>query len=89
MKTGTLKNNDIDAIMAACAAWVEQHHRTKLTHQEANYIRGKLKGRLHNQMQPKPEELELVTLAHRLANSAVAGRRDRAQQQEHQRMARP
>lgn len=83
-----MTNHDLDAILEACAVWVEQHHRTKLTHPEANYIRGKLKARLHNRMQPKPEELELVTLAHRLANSAVANRRDAAQQQEHQRMAR-
>lgn len=83
-----MTNQDIDAIMAACAAWVEQHHRTKLTVQESSYIRGKLKTRLHNRMQPKPEELELVTLAHRLANSAVEHRRDAAQQHEHARMSR-
>lgn len=83
-----MTNQDIDAIMAACAAWVQQHHRTTLTHPEANYIRGKLKARLHNRMQPKPEELELVTLAHRLANSAIANRRDAAQRTEHARMAR-
>lgn len=76
-----MTNQDIDAIMAACAAWVQQHHRTALTVQEVSYIRGKLKTRLHNRMQPKPEEIELVTLAHRLANSVVAGRRDRAELQ--------
>lgn len=76
-----MTNQDIDAIVAACDAWVQQHHRTALDHQEKNYIRAKLKARLHSKMQPKPGELELVTLAHRLANSAVAHKRDRAELQ--------
>lgn len=83
-----MTNHDIDAILSACAAWVQQHHRTALTLKETAYIRGKLKTRLHNKMQPKPEELEFVTLAHRLANSAVAHRRDGAQRAEHSRMDR-
>ena len=81
-----MTNQDIDAVMAACAAWVQQHHRTALTVQEAAAIRVKLKARLHNRMLPKPEELELVTLAHHLANGAVANRRDKAQRAEHGRM---
>lgn len=76
-----MTNHDIDAIIAACAEWTQQHRRTALDRQEKNYIRGKLKARLHNKMQPRPAELELVTLAHRLANSAVAHRRDRAELQ--------
>jgi hypothetical protein len=78
----------IDQIMVACDTWAQMHHRTRLTIQEAGYIRGKLKARLSNRMQPKPEELELVQLAHRLANSAVANRRDQAQRGEHARMVR-
>lgn len=81
-----MTNHDIDSILAACATWVQQHHRTTLTVQESSAIRAKLKGRLHSQMQVKPDELEMVQLAHRHANAAVTARRDRAQQQEHARL---
>jgi hypothetical protein len=83
-----MTNNDIDSVMAACSAWVEQHHRTKLTVQESGAIRVRLKVRLHSPMQAKPEERELVEIAHRLANEVVAKRRDAAQRAEHHRVAR-
>lgn len=82
-----MTNQDVDAIMVACDTWAQTHHRTRLTIQEASAIRVKLKARLHSKLQPKPDQLELVTLAHRLACSAVANRRDRAQRIEHQRIA--
>lgn len=74
-----MTNQDIDAVMAACGTWVEQHHRTKLTVQEASAIRQALKKRLHSQFQAKPDLVELVQLAHHLANGAVDQRRDRAE----------
>lgn len=77
-----------DAILSACKAWVKQHHRTELTGKEATYIRAKLKERLHDRMLPKAADVELVQLAHRLANSAVDRRRLAAQQDEHARMVR-
>lgn len=83
-----MKNHDIDEIVRVCQTWVEQHHRTSLTSTEANAIRTKLRERLHDRMLEKPGQFTLVELAHRLANSAVAQRRDQAQRAEHQRMAR-
>lgn len=83
-----LTNQDIDAVIEACQTWALMHHRTKLTVQEAAAMRVKLKQRLHNQMQAKPDQLELVKLAHRLANEAIDARRDTAQKREHARMVR-
>lgn len=80
-----MKNRDIDAIISACAVWVHQHHRTSLTAKEASAMRVRLKAILHSQ--PKPSEIDMVRAAHRLANDAVAARRDHAMLAEHQRMA--
>lgn len=83
-----MTNQDIDAVMSACGAWVKQHHRTALTVQEAGAIRVKLKDRLHSKWQAKPDIVELVQLAHHHANNAVTARRDRTQRAEHGRMVR-
>ncbi len=82
-----MTNQGIDAILEACQTWAQMHHRTRLTVQEASAIRVKLKARLHSKWQAKPDQLELVTLAHRLACDAVAARRDGAQKNEHARIA--
>lgn len=82
-----MNREDIGTIMEACKAWVSDHHRSPLTIKEANYIRGKLLKRWDDRLKPKPEVLELVGLAHRLANSAIAHRRDAAQRAESIRLA--
>lgn len=74
----SVNNGDVDAVLEACRTWAQQHHQTDLTIQERGYIRTKLKERVHNRMVPKPDQVELVTIAHRLANSAIANRRDAA-----------
>lgn len=81
-----MKKQDIDEVLAACVAWVQQHHRAVLTPSEASQIRRKLMALF--QMSPNTEQLEYVSMAHRMATIIVNRRRDGAQVREHQWMAR-
>lgn len=80
---------DIDAIVVAGGAWVEQHHRTRLTGAERTRIRTVLRRRLDEPFKAAPDLRELVELAHREATRIVDSRRDGAQRMEHARQVRP
>ena len=80
---------EIDAVMAACLAWVRQHHRATLQVSEASEIRRALTQRARDPFAAAPAIVDLVRLAHGKANEIIGRRRDRAQRAEHQRVARP
>jgi hypothetical protein len=78
----------VDQVMEACKVWAQLHHRTSFTVAEASHIRRALTQRLRALFKPAPDQVELVTIAHRECNRMIDARRDTAQKGEHSRMAR-
>ena len=59
-----MTKQEIDLVLTACVTWVLQHHRATLTSAEKGEIRRKLMALF--QMRPNAEQLEYVTMAHRM-----------------------